>query len=62
MVEILLRDVKDPSKLRLLGAVATSDKGTYAGSIVIPGSIELGDYDLTARTSGDARCGRGWSQ
>ena len=42
-----------------LGALATAEDGRYDGALVVPASVPLGDYDLVARTDGDARCGRG---
>ena len=59
VVELYLRDVHDARRLLLLGAVATGEDGTYASAIVVPGTTPLGDYDVVARTQGDARCGRG---
>ena len=59
VVELYLRDVHDARKLLLLGTVATGDDGAYVGAIVVPGTTPLGDYDIIARTQGDARCGRG---
>jgi hypothetical protein len=61
MVELYLVDPRAPLKQLFLGAVATGDKGDYAASIVVPGAIPLGDYDVVARTRGDAKCGRGAS-
>ena len=59
VVEVYLRDLKQASKPLFLGAIATNARGEYGGSIVVPGSIPLGDYDVVTRTVGDARCGRG---
>lgn len=42
-----------------LGALATDAKGRYSGALVVPKSVTLGDYDVVARTRGDARCGTG---
>jgi hypothetical protein len=42
-----------------LGGLATNDDGAFEGALVVPASAALGDYDLVARTPGDARCGRG---
>ena len=42
-----------------LGALATDDEGKYDGSLAIPSTVPLGDYDLYVRTSGDTHCGRG---
>ena len=59
-VEVWLRDAKS-QKAVLLGALATADDGTFAGSIVVPGATPLGDYDVTARTLGNDHCGPGSS-
>jgi len=61
VVELYLRDARDPRRLLLLGTAATAPDGSYAAAIVIPGSTPLGDYDLVARTQGDGHCGRGGS-
>jgi hypothetical protein len=59
-VEIWLRDSRS-QRLFLLGTLATADDGSFAGGLVVPGSTQLGDYDVVARTPGDARCGGGAS-
>jgi transglutaminase-like putative cysteine protease len=59
-VELWLRETKG-ERMFLLGTLATGDDGYYVGGIVIPGSMPLGDYDVVARTPGDARCGSGGS-
>jgi hypothetical protein len=59
-VEILLRDGRTHHAVAL-GTLATGDDGAFAGAIVVPGSTPLGDYDVVARTPGDARCGSGGS-
>jgi hypothetical protein len=42
-----------------LGAMATDESGKFDGALALPSSVPLGDYDVYARTAGDARCGRG---
>lgn len=42
-----------------VGVLATDERGTYDGALVLPASVPLGDYEVAARTFGDARCGRG---
>jgi transglutaminase-like putative cysteine protease len=59
-VEVWLRDART-QRMVLLGTLATGDDGGYGGGIVVPGSTPLGDYDVVARTPGDARCGTGSS-
>ena len=59
-VEVWLRDATAKSpRVLLLGTLATGDDGRFAGGIVVPGSTPLGDYEIVARTPGDARCGTG---
>ena len=59
-VEIALRDGSGARAREVrLGALATDGKGHYSGSLVVPPTLPLGDYELRARTQGDARCGRG---
>jgi hypothetical protein len=59
-VELWLRSA-GPQKSFLLGTLATGDDGAFAGAIVVPVDASLGDYDIIARTPGDARCGAGTS-
>jgi transglutaminase-like putative cysteine protease len=59
VVEVLLKGSN--GRLVLLGSLATGEKGTYSGGIVVPGTVPLGDYDVVVRTPGDAKCGRGAS-
>ncbi len=42
----------------VVGQLATDARGVYDGSLVLPVTVPLGDYELHARTWGDARCGR----
>jgi transglutaminase-like putative cysteine protease len=44
-----------------LGELVTDARGDYRGSLLVPRSIGVGDYELVAVTQGDARCGRGTS-
>jgi protocatechuate 3,4-dioxygenase beta subunit len=53
-VEVWLRDSKT-QRTNLLGTLATGDDGTFAGSIVVPSSTPLGDYDVFARTRSGTR-------
>jgi hypothetical protein len=46
-----------PPKLVQIGTLATDDQGDFDGRVVVPTSVSLGDYDVVARTGGDARCG-----
>jgi hypothetical protein len=45
-----------------VGQLATDERGAYDGAIVLPSAVPLGDYDVQARTPGDARCGTGLSR
>lgn len=42
----------------VVGQLATDGRGVYDGSLVLPITVPLGEYELHARTAGDARCGR----
>lgn len=55
-VEIVLRG---RSQEIAIGRLATKDDGGFDGTLVVPSSVPLGDYDVQARTSGDTRCGAG---
>ena len=60
-VEIILRDARRAREM-VLGVAATDDHGSYATAFVVPSIVPLGDYEVVARTEGDARCGRGSAQ
>lgn len=55
-VDVALRDVASRRRL-YIGTLATDDDGTFAGSLVVPSSFALSDYDVVVSTAGDARCG-----
>jgi hypothetical protein len=55
-VEVWLRQPKTEERIRL-GTLATGDDGKFAGSIVVPASVALGEYDVFAQTPKDDRCG-----
>jgi hypothetical protein len=57
-VEILLRN-RQTQRLTFLGTLATGQDGSFAGAVVVPGAAPFGDYDVIAKTAGNARCGRG---
>jgi len=57
-VELWLKPTKTQPP-RYLGTLATDERGTFAGGIVVPTRFPLGDYDVIARTMGDVRCGAG---
>jgi transglutaminase-like putative cysteine protease len=54
-VDLWLRETKSGRKV-LLGTVATGDDGAFADGIVVPTSIPVGDYDVVARSHGNAQC------
>jgi transglutaminase-like putative cysteine protease len=60
-VELWLRAAGTQRAL-LLGTLASGDEGAFAGGIVVPAEAPVGDYDVVARTSGDARCGPGTNE
>lgn len=55
-VEFVFRESGGAHEIRV-GSLATDGKGEFAGDVVIPSSVALGDYDLSARTQGDLQCG-----
>jgi transglutaminase-like putative cysteine protease len=54
-VDLWLRELKSSRKV-LLGTVATGDDGAFADGIVVPASTPVGDYDVVARSHGNAQC------
>ncbi len=58
-VEIVMRDPKARGQEVVLGSLPTDAKGSYTGALVVPRGVPLGEYEVLARTQGDARCGRG---
>ncbi|MEM6788751.1 MAG: transglutaminase-like domain-containing protein [Myxococcota bacterium] len=57
-VDIMLSLEGEPDDLRL-GSLSTDEKGRYAGEVVVPGGIPVGDHELSVATPGHQRCGRG---
>ena len=60
-VEVWLRP-PGSEKAFLLGTLASDDDGVFEGGIVLRNEMPLGDYDVLAKTPGDARCGAGASE
>ncbi len=60
VIDFFLRDVHG-GKERFVGSLATDEVGAFIGALVIPETMPLGDYDVLARTPGDARCSAGES-
>ncbi len=54
-VELWLREPAS-NKTTPLGTLATDDDGAFEGAVV-PSAVPLGDYEVTAETRGDSRCG-----
>ncbi len=61
VVDVLLRDAKNHARERFLGTLATDAAGAFSGALIVPAGVALGDYDVVARTPGDARCAAGTS-
>jgi len=59
-LEIVLRERGGHETV--VGNLATDPKGAYQGTLTLPRALPLGDYDIFARTGGDARCGKGLSK
>jgi hypothetical protein len=55
-VDILLRSPQTKETLRL-GTLATDPNGRFDGSVVLPGSAAVGDYEIIARSPGSTTCG-----
>jgi hypothetical protein len=47
------------SEKRRLGSLSTDEGGDYAGEIVMPGAIPIGDHELVVATPGAGKCGPG---
>jgi transglutaminase-like putative cysteine protease len=59
-VNVLLRDPRTSRRFEI-GAVSTDEDGRFAGAVVVPLEMHVGDYDVVVATPGDARCGPGTS-
>jgi hypothetical protein len=57
-VDVLLRN-RETRRLTFLGTLAAGDDGSFVGSVVVPASTPVGDYDFIAKTEGSGRCGPG---
>jgi hypothetical protein len=62
LVELVLVQAHRSGHIELVGALAADDSGSFRGSVIMPRTLTLGEYDILARTYGDARCGRGASK
>ena len=56
-VDVILL-VDDATELRL-GAVSTDERGAYAGAVVVPPDVPIGDHELVVATPGGGQCGPG---
>jgi hypothetical protein len=45
-----------------LGSLVTDQEGMFDGNLFLPLAFPVGDYEVTASTPGDARCGPGTSE
>lgn len=59
-VELVLREKAGHETV--VGSLATDEKGLFSGSLTLPRALPVGDYDIFARTGGDAHCGKGISK
>jgi len=59
-VDVMLKRVGSDAKTNV-GALTTDPNGVFDGTIYLPLGFPVGDYDVTASTPGDARCGAGTS-
>jgi hypothetical protein len=57
-VDLSFRDPRT-GKRWPVGTLATDDAGSFGGSLFIPRSTPVGDYDVVAHTLGGSRCGEG---
>lgn len=60
-VDILLRG-RALDDAASLGSLSTGEDGGFDGAVVVPRDLALGDYELSAATPGDPRCGPGSSR
>ena len=60
LVNVFLRDATSKREARI-GSAATDAFGNFSSAFVLPSAVPVGDYEVFARTDGDARCGRGTS-
>jgi hypothetical protein len=51
--------VEDEQADRRIGSLSTDDRGVYAGAVVVPAEVPIGDHRLVVATAGGARCGVG---
>ncbi|MCA9621191.1 MAG: transglutaminase domain-containing protein [Myxococcales bacterium] len=56
-VDVVL--VIDDANERRLGSLSTDERGAFAGAVVIPPDVPIGDHDLVVATPGAAQCGPG---
>jgi hypothetical protein len=61
IVMLVLSEGKSGGRRIVIGSLPTDDGGRYSGTVSVPPSFPVGEYELTADTQGDARCGVGVS-
>ena len=59
-LEIVLRSRSQGEVV--IGQLATDERGTFDGALVLPSTVALGEYEVSARTGGDGRCGLGFTK
>jgi hypothetical protein len=57
-VDVILL-MNDASAERRLGSLSTDEQGQYAGAVVIPAEVPIGDHELVVATPGSKKCGPG---
>lgn len=57
VVDVVLREVSRRQHEVRIGSIATDLHGVFVGALVLPANVAVGDYEVTARTQGDMRCG-----
>jgi hypothetical protein len=57
-VDVTLRGASASTNI---GSLVTDADGVFDGNLFLPLSFPVGDYELTASSPGDARCGSGSS-
>jgi hypothetical protein len=60
-VDVELRRVDSDAKT-FVGSLTTDATGAFEGSLFLPLTLPVGDYDVKVATLGDSRCGAGASR
>ncbi len=59
-IDVHLKDAR-AGRVHAIGALSTDDNGAFAGAIVVPMEIPVGDYAIVVSSPGDETCGSGVS-